>query len=174
MRRRSHRWLALVLAGAVSGCVNISQLQFKADDRLHFTSPKAYSEVSLPLTVAWTMHDFTVVPDGTEPTSRSEGHFAVFLDRSPIRPGQTLEALARNDRSCARTPGCPDLAYLAGLRVYPTSETELTLDSVPPIAGDTHKVQSHFLTVVLLDSTGHRIGETAWSLRFKVSRRDVS
>ena len=66
MRLGPASWRRLALAAALavgaSGCglTHLHDLNFRVDDRLHFLTPKDRSTVHAPLTVAWTMRDFTV------------------------------------------------------------------------------------------------------------------
>jgi hypothetical protein len=111
------------------------------------------------------MRDFDVVAPGTQPVSNASGYFAVFVDRAPVAPGQSVDAVA--DHTCRRTPGCLNGGYLADHGVYVTSTDYAILSVVPPL-NRYQKVQLHEATVVLLDSAGRRIGESAWYLDFRV------
>jgi hypothetical protein len=160
--RRWAAFAALLLAG--SGCA-VSNLQFVTDNRLHFVAPRSRALVHLPVTLRWSMGDFTVVPSGTVPVSSRQGYFAVFVDRSPVRPGQTVAQVA--DSSCRRTPGCVNAGYLADRGVYTASTDEVTLSQIVSL-NSYQKVQTHEATVVILDSAGRRIGESAWYLDFRI------
>lgn len=154
-----------------AGCVNLSELQFKADHRLTFISPEEYAEVAAPVRIEWTMDGFEVLPKGSSAApSETAGYFAVFVDRSPIKPGETLEEVAGRDQQCRRDPKCPDAAYLEANGVYVTRATRLTVPNVPPLSSR-ERVQLHQVTVILLDSEGRRIGEYAWFLQFKMENR---
>lgn len=173
--RRSRRRPSAALAAAavllVTGCANLGNLQFRADHRLRFVTPRSESQVHLPVTLVWHMSDFTVVAPGSQPASRHAGYFAVFVDQSPIRPGASIHSIGSNDPSCRHKSGCPDAGYLAQLQIYLTTTTQLRLDAVQPLAGDPHRVQTHRAVVVLLDTRGRRIGEASWSITFKLARR---
>lgn len=151
------RLAAGLLAGAavLSGCG--SGLSFRADHRLDVTSPRSRTSVHLPVTVRWTMRDF----------DHPGGYYALFVDRAPVRPGQTVESLADGD--CRRTPGCPDRSYLAARGVYTTAGTSLTLTAVDPV-NSYDRIQTHEVTIVLMDRTGRRIGESAWYVDFRLPR----
>ena len=157
------RRLALLLAVATTvsaaGC-GFSGLAFRQDDRLSFISPKDRSEVSLPLTVRWSVEDFDVGPGA--------GSFAVFVDRAPQPPGKTLAWLARDDDSCRVDDGCPDEEWFARRDIFPTTDTELTLERLPSRSDD--RREWHEVTVVLIDERGRRVGETGWTLEFQVAR----
>ena len=156
-----------------SGCMSfsdLSELQFKQDHRLQFTTPDDYAFVEPPFTVEWTMEDFEVLPAGSgEPPSEDAGYFAVFVDQAPIKPGRTLEDVAGRDEACKNDPRCPDKRYLEAKAVYVTHQPRLDLELVPQL-NTKEKIQNHQLTVILLDSTGHRIGEYAWYLNFKAEK----
>ena len=150
---------AVVLLLATSSC-GWSNLAFRQDDRLRFVTPEDRAEVSLPLTVRWTVEDFEVGPDA--------GSFAVFVDRAPQPPGKPLAWLARDDDSCRAGDGCPDEEWYALRDVYPTTDEELTIDQLSSRSDDRREL--HEITVVLLDEEGRRVGETGWTREFEVVR----
>jgi hypothetical protein len=153
---------------ALTGC-QVDQLQFRNDHRLSFVAPGARDVVRTPLTISWTMKDFDAVGlDGSHDGHR--GVYAVFVDRAPMPVGKDLRWLARGDRGCAHDPRCPDARYLADRGVHLTTDPQVTLDVLPlgaSGAGD----EQHWVNVVLLDGTGHRVGESAWYLPFRTTRR---
>ena len=157
------------LAVLTSGCglTHVADLNFRVDDRLHFTAPESRSTVHTPLTVSWRMDDFRPAALQSEPPTESAGVFAVFVDRAPIKPGQTLAAVA--DDSCRHTRGCPDLTYLRDQYVFVTRETQLTLNDVPKARGQrTGARHAHEATIVLVDARGGRIGENAYTVDFTI------
>jgi hypothetical protein len=152
----------LVLIGVIvslSACANLSNLNFRIDHRLHWQGPRERALVQTPLTLTWS---FDRLPPGST--------FAVFVDRAPVKPGQTLKAVASGDRACKSDPTCPNAEYLAERRVYATTGMTLSLDLVAPLAGNRDHVQLHQATIVLLDAAGRRVGESAWTRQFKVRR----
>ena len=155
---------ALVMLASSCG---VSNLAFFTDSRLHFVSPKARSTARLPVTISWRISDFSVVPPGTLPVSSRSGYFALFVDRAPMRPGQTVAAVA--DRQCRRTPGCVNAGYLADRGIYTSSQDSLTLNEIANL-NSYQSVQTHEVTVVVIDSAGRRIGESAWYLDFRMRR----
>ena len=175
MRRARAVWrtagLVALLVAALSSCglTHIADLNFRVDDRLDFTTPDDRAMVDQPFTVSWTMRDFRVAPQGSEPPSRDAGYFAVFVDRTPIKPGQTFDAVAHGDAFCEQSPKCPDRAYLRDRLVFPTTHTSIRLNQIPRLSGE-EDVQLHTVTVVLMDTAGHRIGESAWQLDVRMRR----
>ena len=164
--RRAVACAVLLAALPLSGCglTHLQDLNFRVDKRLHFTTPKDRSTQSRPLTVSWTMSDFRIAPKGSEPPSRGAGYFAVFVDKTPIKPGKTMKSLASNDQACKVDPKCPDRNYLEGLGVYETTATTITLKQISNVRGDKEHLQHHYIDVVLMDTAGHRIGESSWEL----------
>ena len=157
---------------AVTGCgPQLSKLSFRVDKRVHFVEPKDRALIQVPLTIRWTVRDFTVSGPNPGPTDKDVGYFAVFVDRAPIKPGQTLKAVAKDDPACMRDRSCPDANYLSLRQIYTTTTTSVTLPRVATLAGTNDKTQLHDVTVVLLDTSGRRIGESAWHLTFKLKKR---
>jgi hypothetical protein len=174
--RLSRIVLAVAFAVSASGCglTHLSDLNFRVDDRLHFTSPKDRATASRPLTVTWTIRDFTIAEPGSAPPSKDAGYFAVFVDRAPIKPRQTLRVIGNGDPVCENDPKCPDTAYLNAHYVFTTTATRLRLVQIPTLLGHKEKLQQHTITIVLMDTAGHRIGESAWELDVRLPRIGVS
>jgi len=166
---------ALAALVTVSGCgiTHLQDLNFRTDDRLHFVSPEPRSTNKQPVTITWTMDNFRVAAQGSEPASRDAGYFAVFVDQTPIKPGHTMDDVAKGDPFCQRSPTCPDKHYLADHRVYETTNTSIKLPLIPNITGSKAKLQLHAITVVLMDTSGHRIGESAWELDIRIPKVGV-
>ena len=155
------------LALLVSSCAQ--GLAFVQDDRLHITSPKQRATVTVPLTIRWRIDDFRVTgPDGR--SDKDAGYFGVFVDETPVPPGEKLSWIAREDRRCQRTPGCPDQTYLADHHAYETNTTSITFAQLPDLNTYGGK-ETHEVTVVLLDGTGRRIGESAWFVTLIFERK---
>lgn len=166
-RRLWGRVIALVAISLLSaGCVP-QGLAFRVDDRVTVLSPRDREQVPLPVTLRWSVRDFTVVPAGTR-GGRDTGYFAVFIDGAPMPPGQPLAWVARNDTGCRPADGCPSTEYLASRGVYATSQTQLVLQQVPRVPDG--KRDRHTATIVLLDGAGVRIGESAFQVVFDVVR----
>lgn len=162
---------AVAVAPLLAGCglTHLADLNFRVDDRLHFTSPADRALVPHSFTVTWTIDDFRVAAPHSEPPSRDAGYFAVFVDRAPVRPGQTLDAVASDDPTCEQDPTCPDRAYLRDRQVYVTTDPSVRLRQVPDQAAK-EDTQLHAVTVVLLDTSGRRIGESAWELDVRIRK----
>ncbi|MBK5306148.1 MAG: hypothetical protein JJD92_05620 [Frankiaceae bacterium] len=157
----------------VAACVP-QGLAFRVDDRLTFTSPGDRAEVSLPLTVSWEMRDFTVVGPGGQASGSRSGYFAVFVDQTPQPPGKPLAWIARKDRTCRPADGCPDAEYLATRHIFSTTDTHLTFEQLPRPSQDNDRKERHSITVILLDPSGKRIGESAYELDVIVRRQGLS
>ena len=150
--------VAMVVGLAVLPACGSGHFQFVADHRVHITTPKARSTVSFPLTVRWSVRDV------------EQGAFAVFVDHTPVPAGKDLKWLARNDQACKTTAGCPDQSYFTSRQIFTTTKSEMTFPQLPKPRGHVRGPENHTVTVVLLDDTGHRVGESAWYVDFKVKR----
>jgi hypothetical protein len=167
--RPLERLALVVVALALTACVP-DGLAFVKDERLDIVTPDSLATVTTPVTIEWEVDDFRITgEDGS--SSDDAGYFAVFVDRAPIPPGEDLAWLARDDRRCLETKGCPDSTYFSDRGAYSTRETSLTLKHLPDQdAYQGH--ERHEVTVVLLDGTGHRIGESAWYVDFFYDREE--
>ena len=168
LRQRLVTGIALLgLGGALSGCVP-QGLAFKIDDRLTFQSPKDRATVKLPVTLDWAIRDFEISEPGGEPR-KGAGYFAVFVDSSPMPPGKSLSYLARKDNGCRPADGCPDKEYLLVRGIYTTTDTKLVIEQLPRSSAEDRR-ERHRATIVLLDASGIRIGESAFELAFNIDR----
>ena len=158
--------LAPLLLLACTACVP-SNLAFRADKRVSITSPEDNAKVSLPVTIRWTIRDFDVVEPGSA-VRKDSGYFAVFVDRAPMPPGEDLAWLARKDDACLAEKGCPDAKSLASKDVYITTDTELVLAELDEELGG--GPERHKATIVLIDGSGNRLGESAFHVDFEVHR----
>ena len=153
--------VAVAVAGGLllTGC-SVGGLAFREDDRVDIVEPADRAEATLPVTIRWTADEVEADDGGP--------FFAVFVDRAPIRPGQSLRALA--DDTCNRTEGCPDIAYFRDRHVYVTDELEVTLDALPARSGQrTAADDRHEATIILVDAEGRRRGEAAYTVEFTVA-----
>ena len=167
-QHRARAAAAVLILVATVGC-QLDQLQFRSDDRLSFTAPQARHRVTAPVTVSWKMDDFT--PSGLDGSqSKDSGVFAVFVDKAPMPVGKDLKWLFRKDNGCRHDARCPSAQQLADSGVLLTTDPSVTIDVLPQV-GRGRGDEQHFVNVVLLDGTGHRIGESAWYLPFTSKRR---
>lgn len=164
----------LALCAALAGCVP-DGLAFRVDERLTFTNPEARSTVRLPVKLDWEIEDFEITSPGGEPREDA-GYFGVFVDTTPMPPGEKLSWLARKDNSCRPADGCPDEEYLLARGIYTTTDTELVLDQLPRTTStdDQDRRERHRATIVLLDASGARIGESAFEIAFDIDREALS
>jgi hypothetical protein len=155
------------LALLVSSCA--TGLAFVQDKRVEIVAPRSQDKVTLPVTVRWRVSDFRITgKDGR--TDRDAGYFGVFVDRAPVPPGKTLAWLARDDKRCLATPGCPDDAYFTDRHAYVTNETSFMFRQLPD-QGTYRGHEVHEVTIILFDGTGHRIGESAWEVTLRYDRK---
>jgi hypothetical protein len=145
-------------------------LAFVKDERLEITTPDSLDTVTTPVTIEWEVEDFRVTGPGGS-AGDDAGYFGVFVDMAPIPPGETFAWLARDDTRCLKSPGCPDRTYFADRGAYSTTETSIRLRHLPDQdAYEGH--ERHEVTVVLLDGTGRRTGESAWYVDFFYDREE--
>jgi hypothetical protein len=156
--------LALLASSCATG-----GLAFVQDKRLEITAPRGHDKVTLPVTVRWRVTDFRVTgKDGR--SERDAGYFGVFVDRAPVPPGKTLAWIARDDKRCLATTGCPDESYFTDRHAYVTNDTSFTFRQLPDQSTYRgHEI--HDVTIVLFDGTGHRIGESAWVVTLRYDRK---
>jgi len=153
--------LAVCALGGLAAC-GTSGLEFAGDERVKVVSPSDRGKVELPMQIRWRAPGLNRNDDGP--------YFAVFVDRAPVQPGQSLRAVA--DDACNRTPGCPDASYLKDRNVYVTKDTSVTLEAVPKKTGQrVGAADNHDAVIVLIDSKGRRIGESAYPVEFTVRER---
>jgi hypothetical protein len=159
--------LGLVIALTSACATSLSGLDFRTDKRLSFVEPHSRQQVALPVHLVWTIKDFTPVAAGSQPPSKAAGYFAIFVDTTPIKPGQSMRAVAHGDPTCENNPRCPGRGYLAARQIYTTSATSYALHNVLPLTNDDQHVQLHAAVIVLMDTNGDRIGESSWEIDFR-------
>jgi hypothetical protein len=132
---------------------------FTSGDQFRVLAPQSEARASLPLSIRW-----------RAPKLPAGDSFALFVDRAPMRPGNTLRSLM--DKSCKRTPGCPDESTLEGNNIYITTQTSLQLTSLGKtgIRDRGTGKEIHSLRIVEVNGTGHRVGEGFASVEFVVER----
>jgi hypothetical protein len=168
---RTARAAALVAVLGLSSC-GVQGLNFRQDERLVITAPEDRAKVTLPVTVSWRVHDFTVTGnDGSSLTDA--GYFGVYVDRAPQPPEQTQVWLVRDDPNCQGVVRCATRSYLAQLNVFSTSRQRFTVERLPaPTTNAPRRREFHDVTIVLLNGRGQRIGESAFTLQFEIDRSD--
>jgi hypothetical protein len=157
--------VAAALVASASAC-GVQGLAFVQDERVDIVRPADRAEVTLPVTVAWTVDRFDVGP--------ARGSFGVFVDRAPPPSGRTIAWLFRDTDACRGVEGarqCATPEFLEQQQVFQTTATSLAITQVPRLAGRDRQRQLHEVTVVLLDEEGRRVGEGAWSVEFELKRR---
>lgn len=165
---RAHRAGAacFVLSLLLASC-DVASMALIQDKRVEILEPKDRSTVSLPFTIKWNVFDFTIT--GADGKSRqAAGYFAVFIDRQPIPPRKTLKWFVQQDESCYGE-ACGSLGNLED--VYTTDDQSLEIEQLPAIS-EGPSTELHEATIILLDGTGARIGESAFHVRFKFDRGD--
>jgi hypothetical protein len=170
--RRTTR-VAVTLLVLFTAC-GTNGLSFVTDERVKIVAPVDRSQVQLPVTVRWTVRDFSLT--GPAPsTSPNAGYFGVFVDRAPQPPGETFADLAKNDATCKVTPGCPNTGYFESLGAYTTMSTSFTIRDLPEIRREEERDlrDFHEVNVVLLNGRGERIGESAFTVQFELKRDTV-
>lgn len=159
---------AAALALAFASACSTSGLDFRRDERVEILAPPNHSTQILPVTVTWKATGFTVSgPDGK--ARDDAGYFAVFIDRAPQPPRQPLSYLAKDDEACRSRDGCPDAQWFIDHRIYPTTATSFVVEDLPTSSREDLQ-KFHEVTIIFLDGKGLRIGEGAFTVRFKVRR----
>lgn len=142
MRGRVLASCLVVLAGTV-GCTH--GLLFVNSHLLSITSPTNYSVQHLPVTLR-----FTVNSTGHQPAA-----FAVFLDRQPMPPEQTVRHFAADDRLGITVTTHRTVVYRTMQR------------RTDAAAGEQ---DHHEIVVVALDSAGRRSDESFAYVDFTLER----
>ena len=140
-RPRPTRVVAVVgaLSLLLTGC--LEDRSFHENDKLRFVEPVEGDFASAPLLVRWVGRP------------KKTAQWALFLDRAPIKPGTSIEALEVQERQ----------------NLWITEEQEFTIDFVPPRSTSVDaRRDRHLLVVIPLDADGERIGEHAASVELTV------
>lgn len=136
---------------------------FTKSSAFRILTPASFSSVNLPLTVSWT--------EGAP--YRPGDKFALFLDRGSIGIGNSILHLI--PESCRKVPSCSEDQYLQQQDVYVTTATSISLVNLPStsLTGHSSGKEDHEIVVVVLDSSGKRIGEQYASVDFIYQRRGL-
>lgn len=164
---------ALIIVSLILQACSFQGLNFIEDERLRITAPSDRAQVRIPMTIEWEVTDFEITgPDGSDVDDA--GYFAVFLDRAPQLPGETVQVLIdeelEQDAGCRRDPECPDARYLAGIGIYLAEETGLVIERLNDPSPQSDRREMHVATIVFLNGKGERIGESAFRVDFEVLR----
>jgi hypothetical protein len=174
LRRCFGALAGVALVVSTAGCAtSLKGLEFHNDNRLKITSPHENDKVTAPFTLRWTMRDFTVAAAGKGPVNNDTGYFAIFVDKAPVKAGHTLNDVNKNTPSCKDSAECTTKSYLAREQVYTTTKDEFRIGSVADLVGNNESTQYHTATVILMDTSGHRISESAWSVEFRMRASGV-
>lgn len=173
---RSPGWVrataAVLSLLAPAGC-GVQGLNFREDTRVRITAPADRTQVGLPVTIEWEVSDFHITGPGERPAhGRDAGYFAVLIDRAPQPPGQPLSWHARDDDSCSTARGCPDEEWYAQRQIFTTTDTTFTVAHMAT-RGDERR-DFHEAVIILLDTDGRRIGESAFAVEFELRAARVS
>jgi hypothetical protein len=162
MRRRTSAYLAILAVALAGASCATSGLAFEKNEQIQVVAPRALQEVKPPFVMRWTGE----VEDASS--------YAVFVDRAPMAPNQSLRDYAASQ--CAGTPLCPADgkealdAWLAQRGIFPAGPAKVRVPFVtargPSTEKDTRDV--HEAIVVALGPGGRRLGESAWSVNFRV------
>jgi len=125
---------------------------------VRITSPASLATVATPVHLRWT---------GASPPGAGAS-YAVFVDALPVHPGQNLRSLA--GPACASAPGCVDLAWLNRHFVFLTTGNHVDLDALPILGTPVGDPDMHTATIVVVDGSWRRLGESAWTVTFSLQR----
>lgn len=158
----------LLLPALLASACTTEGLAFRVDERIEIVRPEDRAQVSLPFRLEWTVEDFRV---GEQPLGGNGQYFAVFVDRAPMGPGESIDALA--DEGCERSPECPNEAWLNDHFVHVTTQTSLTIDRIPADTEGTRTGASnlHTVIIVLMDEDDTRIGESAFAVEVRIAEQ---
>jgi hypothetical protein len=154
--RRLAAVIVLATAAVASGC-RASGFQLVRTTDLRFTSPPPNSAVSAPVTVSWASSPQLRFGEPGGPV-----RYGVFVDRAPMAPGGGLRGLFRHNTLCSN-PSCLSLEFLEENSVYLTTADSVTITNLLP----RHGGGLHSILLVLIDASGHRIGESSFTLWLK-------
>lgn len=166
------RTLAVLGLALASANCRTSGLAFERSDRLEVVAPRDSGVVTLPLQIRW--RAVAGFERGKPETGRGY-YYAVFLDRSPVAPGESI-LRAVGDETCRRQGfACATPEFFAQNFVYVTERTSVTVPGVPVGLNTHHKENvNHQLSVVLMGPGDRRVGETVGLVHFHVKGRNTT
>lgn len=142
--RRRHRSRSLAIGGVLTimtltGC--LKGRHFHVQDDIRFIEPLQGDFVQTPLQLRW--------ENGGLPAQR----YAVFLDRAPIAPKQSIQDLETSERS----------------NIFETTATELLLEFVSPRSTSVlGRRNVHRIVVIAIDKNGRRMSDESAAIDFTV------
>jgi hypothetical protein len=154
---------AALLVLVTSAC-RFDDLSLRDDDRVDIVTPRALELVKTPFTMRW------------DADVGAGSRFAVFIDRTVMRPGESLAEYAA--RACENTTACPAStpdgleSWLRQRTIFRSKRPNLDVQFVIGKGESTEKNtrDTHRAVVVLTDADGRRIGEGAWPVQFRVKQ----
>jgi hypothetical protein len=160
--------LALAMSALVITACTTDQVAFRADDRVRIESPTDGSVVTLPIVARWT-HHLAVVPPPTDlkaDTNATDGmYFAVFVDRTPIAPGESL--LSEVDPICKSAGySCVNTQYFERNNIFLTDQSELKVTALGLAAKHHPELTIHTVNIVLMQGN-RRVGEAVYTAEFR-------
>lgn len=168
MRRTGALWLAALL---LTGC-STTGFVYRVDTSIDIVQPQDRSLVDLPVTVRW-VDDRDIGRYRVAPEDGSAPYYAVFIDRSPMGPNESLISLLPDDERevCRRTPGCPSPQRLRDLGVVLTAAPQVSLEFLADLRPSSRsgRKDPHEVTVVRMRGA-RRVGEAAFRTDFFVRR----
>ena len=132
---------AITSALLASSACSTRGLMFVQDHRIAIDAPRDNATVHLPFTVDFSIH---ARPAGVV-------RYGVFLDRNPPRSGQAIPKDTDRTGIYLTAGRTVPIRYLVQSTIGPSSERN-----------------RHTITVVFLDAHGHRVGESADVVQFRV------
>lgn len=148
--------LAVAAVLLLAGC-RTSGLQLSSDTGFRIVTPSDNGLVSLPFQLTWS-------------PKPKDTRYAVFFDRSPIAPDGTLLSLVPKLDPCRAQTVCPDASWLRDRDIYVTSSTSVLVRTLFDLTSGKRSTEAHEVIVVLVDSEGRRIGESAAIRDFRIQR----
>jgi hypothetical protein len=149
--------LALLLVitglGTLPSCA-VTELEYRNDHRLELLTPTDLVTVRTPFLIRWRVHNFVLSAAPTDCQSGA-GHVAIFIDRAPIAPGDTLEGMTN--------------AELGGVVADPPADGYRVQQLGPLLNAPKGEENLHEVTIALLDCHGRRVGESSAYVQFRVT-----
>jgi hypothetical protein len=157
------RGLVVIMVGllALASC-GTSDRAFDADERIRIVSPRSLQTVSPPFVLRWT-GDVS-----------GASAYVVFIDRPPMAPNVSLREYV--DEQCKDTTLCPAegaaalVTWLEQHGIFKAKPSKLKVPFITARGASTEKDtrDTHEAILVVLGDDGRRLGESAWTVSFRV------